>query len=604
MLGDTANFPSIYLSLRASLLTGTPKDLAGALEAMSMDSKVFMDETSSSLGRIKIVFRSPLDAECFFATVNGAMFLGSKAHLISEDASLNFTNTSGSRIIVVKHLSLGMRSIEFYRAVRRYGRIISCRVMVDRTGVDSFALLQFENQSHADQCISDMNGMSFRGSEISMSWQYDKNAQYHYPSQSQQQQQANRRSLNRPSANRQPPSPTSGTLFVPAGWTPQQAQQQGQSQPQAQSQQAQPQYTPAGQASARSSMSAQAPPFSPSYDSPPTSPQSPASSGFGGQLFPQRHSQQPVPNRRQSQNRPFSMPAAGSAAAQAGPIPSPSLTPSPAPQQHQQQIERPSQAKWRESYSSSASDQIPDRFSSPVTGWSQQALSGYATTAEGFPGAGYGSAGPTSPRSPATPAHAYTHQAFQHQQHPQQQPQQAFQPAPALDTKNLYIKNIPLFMKTEDLTSLFAPYGRITSARIMTNEVTGLSKGFGFVSYSTEEEAVNARLAMNGYMIPGCEKGLVVNVAEPKRYREMKRIGAIPAGQAAAPLQAAPSTTPQVVPHKLPTKRSTPITIKPPTALSAAPAQAAAAHDSNDDHMETIVTSLADLAAFAPEATA
>ncbi|KAI8619775.1 hypothetical protein BC830DRAFT_1102286 [Chytriomyces sp. MP71] len=97
--------------------------------------------------------------------------------------------------------------------------------------------------------------------------------------------------------------------------------------------------------------------------------------------------------------------------------------------------------------------------------------------------------------------------------------------SPGLDPRNLYIKNLPIdpIFDTEDLYALFSPFGRIVSAKVMKDEATWMSKGFGFVSYAGEEEAVSAMDALNGYVLDSnLPKGLVVCVAEPRGFRERK----------------------------------------------------------------------------------
>ena len=50
-----------------------------------------------------------------------------------------------------------------------------------------------------------------------------------------------------------------------------------------------------------------------------------------------------------------------------------------------------------------------------------------------------------------------------------------------------------------EITAAFAAYGKIVSAKVMVNKATGLSKGFGFVSYDNQTAAQTAIAAMNGF---------------------------------------------------------------------------------------------------------
>ena len=85
---------------------------------------------------------------------------------------------------------------------------------------------------------------------------------------------------------------------------------------------------------------------------------------------------------------------------------------------------------------------------------------------------------------------------------------------------NLYIKNLDEDMTEERLRQEFAPFGTITSARVMTMDKAGktVSKGFGFVCYATPEEASKAVAEMNGKMILG--KPVYVALAQRKDVRQ------------------------------------------------------------------------------------
>ena len=66
---------------------------------------------------------------------------------------------------------------------------------------------------------------------------------------------------------------------------------------------------------------------------------------------------------------------------------------------------------------------------------------------------------------------------------------------------NLYVKNLVDEVDDDQLRSEFAPHGTITSAKVMKDG--GKSKGFGFVCYSSPEEATRAVTEMNGKMLLG-----------------------------------------------------------------------------------------------------
>ncbi|KAL8610001.1 hypothetical protein ACOMHN_029494 [Nucella lapillus] len=82
---------------------------------------------------------------------------------------------------------------------------------------------------------------------------------------------------------------------------------------------------------------------------------------------------------------------------------------------------------------------------------------------------------------------------------------------------NLYVKNLSDSFDDDGLKKLFSRFGTITSAKVMTNE-GGRSKGFGFVCFTTVEEASEAMHAMNGTIV--ASKPLYVAIAQKKEERK------------------------------------------------------------------------------------
>ena len=71
-----------------------------------------------------------------------------------------------------------------------------------------------------------------------------------------------------------------------------------------------------------------------------------------------------------------------------------------------------------------------------------------------------------------------------------------------LQGMNLFVKNLDDTINDDKLRELFAPFGTITSARVMFDEAAGnISKGFGFVCYSSAEEAAKAIAEMNNKVV-------------------------------------------------------------------------------------------------------
>lgn len=82
------------------------------------------------------------------------------------------------------------------------------------------------------------------------------------------------------------------------------------------------------------------------------------------------------------------------------------------------------------------------------------------------------------------------------------------------DGANLFIYQIPTEFTDNDLMQTFAPYGNVISAKVFLDRNTGLSKGFGFVSYDNPSSANAAISAMNGAAIGS--KRLRVQHKRPK----------------------------------------------------------------------------------------
>jgi RNA recognition motif-containing protein len=81
----------------------------------------------------------------------------------------------------------------------------------------------------------------------------------------------------------------------------------------------------------------------------------------------------------------------------------------------------------------------------------------------------------------------------------------------------LYVGGLRYSVTEERLQEIFAAHGTVESARVIKDQFTGQSRGFGFVEMSSGGEAQKAIQALNGTELEG--RTLVVNEARPQRNR-------------------------------------------------------------------------------------
>ncbi len=80
--------------------------------------------------------------------------------------------------------------------------------------------------------------------------------------------------------------------------------------------------------------------------------------------------------------------------------------------------------------------------------------------------------------------------------------------------KRLYVGNLAYTVTGDQLRDLFAAHGEVKEASMITDRVTGRSKGFGFVEMATEEGAKKAIEGLNEHNIGG--RNLMVNEAKER----------------------------------------------------------------------------------------
>ncbi len=86
---------------------------------------------------------------------------------------------------------------------------------------------------------------------------------------------------------------------------------------------------------------------------------------------------------------------------------------------------------------------------------------------------------------------------------------------------NIYISNLSYNVTDADLNDLFAEYGEISSAKIITDRETGRSRGFGFVEMPNDADGQKAIDELNGAEYDG--KTISVNIARPREERPNNR---------------------------------------------------------------------------------
>lgn len=82
---------------------------------------------------------------------------------------------------------------------------------------------------------------------------------------------------------------------------------------------------------------------------------------------------------------------------------------------------------------------------------------------------------------------------------------------------NIYVSNLSFNVQDEDLREFFAPYGEVTSSKIINDRETGNSRGFGFVEMSDETASRKAIAELDGATVDG--RAIKVMEAKPKENR-------------------------------------------------------------------------------------
>lgn len=82
---------------------------------------------------------------------------------------------------------------------------------------------------------------------------------------------------------------------------------------------------------------------------------------------------------------------------------------------------------------------------------------------------------------------------------------------------NIYVSNLGFGVQDEDLKGFFAPFGDVSSAKVITDKLTGQSRGFGFVEMPDDEASKKAISDLDGKSIDN--RAIKVMEAKPREER-------------------------------------------------------------------------------------
>jgi RNA recognition motif-containing protein len=86
--------------------------------------------------------------------------------------------------------------------------------------------------------------------------------------------------------------------------------------------------------------------------------------------------------------------------------------------------------------------------------------------------------------------------------------------------KKLYVGNLSFSMTNEELEAVFSEFGTVTSASVVMDRYTNKSRGFGFVEFAEDADAIKAKEAVDGKEFGG--RALRVDEAKEPRERDSR----------------------------------------------------------------------------------
>ena len=96
-------------------------------------------------------------------------------------------------------------------------------------------------------------------------------------------------------------------------------------------------------------------------------------------------------------------------------------------------------------------------------------------------------------------------------------------------SKKLFVGGLSRKTTSEGLREAFEGFGNVTEATVITDRVTGVSRGFGFVAFASDQDAASAVNKMDGTVLDGWS--IKVNEARERGGRDNRRGGGGPSGR-------------------------------------------------------------------------
>lgn len=85
---------------------------------------------------------------------------------------------------------------------------------------------------------------------------------------------------------------------------------------------------------------------------------------------------------------------------------------------------------------------------------------------------------------------------------------------------NLYVGNLDYSIKESQLMAMFGEFGEVASVKIITDKMTGKSKGFAFIEMPNDDEATEAINQLNQKQVK--ERNISVSEAKPPQPKERR----------------------------------------------------------------------------------